>query len=80
MGWMLWVCFSKISNCDAASKHNMDGGTWPRTMCRHISKKKSKPFAKSSRIKQFLKRSYTILERLLHERHGEFAKMEISAS
>jgi hypothetical protein len=49
-------------------------------MCRHISKKKSKPFAKSSRIKQFLKRSYTILERLLHERHGEFAKMEISAS
>jgi hypothetical protein len=49
-------------------------------MCPHTSKKKSKPFAKSSRTKQFCNRSYTIFERLLNERHGECAKMEINAS
>jgi hypothetical protein len=42
-------------------------------------KKKSKPLAKSSKTKQFHKSSYTILEGLLDERHGERIKTKINA-
>jgi hypothetical protein len=49
-------------------------------MCPHTLKRNKKPFAKSSRTKQFRKSSYTILEKSLNERHGECAKMVINAS
>ncbi len=74
------VSFFRTSNCDDASKRNMDGGTWPWSMCSHTLKTKLKLFAKSSKTKQFRKRSYSVLEKLLNERHCECAKMEINAS
>ncbi len=48
--------------------------------CAHILKKKeSKPFAKSSRTKQFHKSSYTILKGPSEEKRGEQAKAKINA-
>jgi len=44
----------------------------------HISKKKSKPLAKSLRTKQFGKSSYTILETTLDEKDGKHVKVKIS--
>jgi len=43
-------------------------------------KKISKSLTESSRIKQFHKSSYTILEGSLNERHGKHFKVEINAS
>jgi hypothetical protein len=43
-------------------------------------KKKSNPFKKSSKTKQFHKSSYTILEGSLDDIHDEHAKANINAS
>jgi hypothetical protein len=43
-------------------------------------KKKIKPLTELSRTKQYHKSSYTILEKLLDERHGECVKEKIDAS
>ncbi len=43
-------------------------------------KKKSKPFRKSSKTKQFHKSSYTILKGSLDYIHGEHANAKINAS
>jgi hypothetical protein len=42
--------------------------------------KKSKPLIQSLRTRQYCKSSYTILEGLLDERHGECIKIDINAS
>jgi hypothetical protein len=49
-------------------------------MCPHISKKRSKPFAKSSGTKQSHKSSYTIPKGPPEGRCGEQAKTNINAS
>jgi hypothetical protein len=49
-------------------------------MCPHTLKKRSKPFVKSCRTKQYHKSSYTIPEGPLEERCGEEAKVHINAS
>ncbi len=72
--------FSKANSNDATSRHDTDGGTWPWTMCLHISKKKSKPLAELLGTKQSCKSSYTILKGSLDEKHGECVKIKINAS
>jgi hypothetical protein len=71
---------SNAKSWDVKSKHDIKGGIWPRAMCPHTSKKRSKPFVKSSRTKQYHKNSYTIPERPPKERHSEKAKTETNAS
>ncbi len=49
-------------------------------MCSHISKKRSKPLAKSLGTNQSHESSYTIFEKSLDEKHGERVKVEVKAS
>jgi len=80
MGQMLLACFSKVNSCDAMSRHDTNGRTWPWAMCSHIFLKRSKPLARLLGTKQSCKNSYTILERPPNERLGKRVKIKINAS
>ncbi len=49
-------------------------------MCPHTSKKRLKPLAKAYGTKQFGRSSYTIFEKPLEERHGEWVKVKTNVS
>jgi len=39
MGQMPLACFPQTNNHVATNKRDTNGGTWPRAMCLHISKR-----------------------------------------
>lgn len=72
--------FSHAKSWDVEKKHNTKNGTWFRTMCPHILKKRLKSLVKSFEIKKIHKSLYTTLKGPLEERCGEWTKIEINAS
>ncbi len=66
--------FPKTYNHVVTNMCDTDGRTWSWTMCQHISKQKSKPFAKSLKTKQYCKSLDTIFNGLSNERRDECIK------